>query len=305
MGSTGAPVIQSGIRDLKEYALRLSDVSYWRPHILELARRHSLAADEVEAGVRGTYPTFMTADCVFKFFGPLFDGLTAHRVEVMTYSSVLEKALHLPVPRLVASGWLAADWCFLILSRVEGVPWRSASVTPLERRGVAEMVGSTIRAIHGLEIAADALPVAPSTTLEDVLRRQHAWGTLPRRLIDQIPGCYHELDLRPRLIHADLHADHIFVDGDRLTGIIDWSDAHLQDPFMELPALHLGCFEGDKTLLRSFLTGYGWKLDQSFAHRAMSATLMHEFDVLTDVDGIVDLDAIPNLESLAYALWAV
>ena len=36
------------------------------------------------------------------------------------------------------------------------------------------------------------------------------------------------------LCHGDLKANHIFVDGERLVGVIDWGDAVVADPFWEL-----------------------------------------------------------------------
>lgn len=58
-----------------------------------------------------------------------------------------------------------------------------------------------------------------------------------------------------RLEHADLHADHLFTDGMRLTAVIDWADALVCGPYYELPALHLSTFGGRTARLREFLAG--------------------------------------------------
>jgi aminoglycoside phosphotransferase (APT) family kinase protein len=34
-------------------------------------------------------------------------------------------------------------------------------------------------------------------------------------------------------IHGDLGAEHVFVDGDRITGVIDWGDAAIGDPAID------------------------------------------------------------------------
>ena len=41
-------------------------------------------------------------------------------------------------------------------------------------------------------------------------------------------------EFEPRLIHADLGPAHVLARGDELTGIIDWSDARIGDPALDL-----------------------------------------------------------------------
>ena len=35
------------------------------------------------------------------------------------------------------------------------------------------------------------------------------------------------------MIHGDLGAEHVFVDGDRISGVIDWGDAAIGDPALD------------------------------------------------------------------------
>lgn len=44
----------------------------------------------------------------------------------------------------------------------------------------------------------------------------------------------------PVFIHGDLHIEHVFIDGDRITGIIDWSEASHGDALFDLATLTLG-----------------------------------------------------------------
>ena len=128
---------------------------------------------------------------------------------------------------------------------------------------------------------------------------------LPRHLVEQIPEYLAEPAPVRRLVHADLHAHHIFVERGRLVGVIDWGDAILADPYYDLPALHLLTFRADKDLLRAFLAGYGWPVGPEFAHRAMSMTLVHEFNPLGGIRDTVDLTAVATLDELASLLWAL
>jgi aminoglycoside phosphotransferase (APT) family kinase protein len=61
----------------------------------------------------------------------------------------------------------------------------------------------------------------------------------------------------PMFVHGDLQITHIFVDGDELTGIIDWSEASPGDPMFDLASLTLGHEER----LADLLTGYGSDVD--------------------------------------------
>ncbi len=55
------------------------------------------------------------------------------------------------------------------------------------------------------------------------------------------------------LCHGDLKANHIFVDDDRLVGVIDWGDAVVADPFWELARY---AHRGDAQSLSLLLRGY-------------------------------------------------
>jgi aminoglycoside phosphotransferase (APT) family kinase protein len=61
----------------------------------------------------------------------------------------------------------------------------------------------------------------------------------------------------PVFTHGDLQAAHVFVDGDEVTGLIDWSDACRGDALFDLAILTLGHPEH----LGDVVTGYGRDVD--------------------------------------------
>lgn len=61
----------------------------------------------------------------------------------------------------------------------------------------------------------------------------------------------------PVFAHGDLQLDHVFVDGDDVTGVIDWSEAGPGDPLFDLATLTLGHEEN----LPDVLAGYGMEVD--------------------------------------------
>ncbi|MFF2658210.1 phosphotransferase family protein [Kitasatospora sp. NPDC058032] len=62
---------------------------------------------------------------------------------------------------------------------------------------------------------------------------------------------------RPAFIHGDLQVAHVFVDGDEVTGVIDWSEAAPGDAHYDLATLTLGHPER----LGEVLAGYGADAD--------------------------------------------
>ncbi len=86
----------------------------------------------------------------------------------------------------------------------------------------------------------------------------------------------------PVFTHGDLHIEHVFVDGDELTGIIDWSEAARGDALFDLATLTLGHEER----LDDLLAGYGPGADRDvirawWSLRSLTAArwlLEHGFD---------------------------
>jgi len=62
---------------------------------------------------------------------------------------------------------------------------------------------------------------------------------------------------RPVFTHGDLQVDHIFVDGDEITGVLDWSEAAQGDALHDLAVLTLGHEEH----LGDVVAGYGTDVD--------------------------------------------
>ena len=62
----------------------------------------------------------------------------------------------------------------------------------------------------------------------------------------------------PAFIHGDLHDEHVFVDGDEVSGIIDWSEAAPGDALYDLASLTLQHPER----LGDVVAGYGTDVDR-------------------------------------------
>jgi aminoglycoside phosphotransferase (APT) family kinase protein len=277
--------------------------------VSEVLARHRLPEAPIEIGAVGSFPTFLVGRHVVKLFGERFFGELCHEVE-RSLQSLLHAHPEILAPAPVAEGRLFAEdqgwpWPYLVSARLDGIAWHAAALARPEWEHVARQLGQVVRRLH-------TLPPPPGPTWErdwlaelraGCVERQRRWSVLPPHLVDQIAGYLAPPSPERRLIHADLHDHHIFVQGARLVGIIDWGDALLADPYYELPALHLHTFRGDRGLLATFLDGYGWGPGTDFAHRAMTMALIYEFNVLDGLSTLFDLHAIGTLAELADLLW--
>jgi hygromycin-B 7''-O-kinase len=246
---------------------------------------------------------------VVKLFPALFSGAECFEIERSIHQLFLEHRRIL-APRLVAHGQLfdrGWRWPYLITRRLEGASWRNADLSLEDQEAVSAQLGGLMRQVHELPCPADA--VWSNDVLSDsratCADRHRTWNILPPRLVDQIDSfvSVNPPSTTQRLVHADLHSDHIFVDAGRLVGVIDWGDALYGDPYYELPALYFGTFGGNKRLLRAFLDGYHWELTRDFPIRATSMTLVHEFSPLAR--RTPPLEGVASLEELAYLLWDI
>jgi aminoglycoside phosphotransferase (APT) family kinase protein len=121
--------------------------------------------------------------------------------------------------------------------------------------------GAAIRKLHDAP-----LPPWPGRGLDELaadLDGECEWlvtnGVLPAGLVTRNRQVA-EAALRPWtpvFTHGDLQITHVFVDGDEITGIIDWSEASRGDALFDIATLTLGHEEQ----LGDVVAGYGTDID--------------------------------------------
>ena len=121
--------------------------------------------------------------------------------------------------------------------------------------------GAAVRALHDAP-----LPPWPGRSVDELASRldgECEWlvanDVLPADVVTRNRRLA-ETALRPWtpvFIHGDLQVDHVFVDGDEVTGVIDWSEASQGDALFDLATLTLGHAEH----LGDVVAGYGTDVD--------------------------------------------
>ncbi|MEV0617237.1 phosphotransferase [Nonomuraea sp. NPDC050404] len=146
--------------------------------------------------------------------------------------------------------------------------------------------GAAVRKLHDAP-----LPPWPGRNLDGIaseLDNECEWlvtnGVLPADLVTRNRQVA-EAALRPWtpvFAHGDLQITHVFVEGDEVTGVIDWSEAGQGDALFDLAILTLGHEER----LDDVVAGYGADVDLDvirgwWSLRSLSATrwlIEHGFD---------------------------
>ena len=121
--------------------------------------------------------------------------------------------------------------------------------------------GAAARMLHDAP-----LPPWPGQSLDKIASRledECEWlvtsGVLPADVVTRNRRIA-EAALRPWtpvFTHGDLQIDHVFVDGDEITGVIDWSEAGQGDALFDLAILTLG----HEQHLGDVVAGYGTDVD--------------------------------------------
>ncbi len=143
----------------------------------------------------------------------------------------------------------------------------------------AAALGGFLAALHALSVE-DALGLGVPDAQTSYDESRPTWARFRREVVPMLEPALRSagnglLDrivappLRPRLVHGDLGPAHVRVSGHEVTGIIDWSDACVGDPALDLAwAIH----GTTPVFARSFAAGYG--TDEALASRALDWHLL-------------------------------
>ncbi len=185
----------------------------------------------------------------------------------------------------------------------------AASGTPLGRLGQPSTASSAAWAAAGAAVRAlhDApLPPWPGRGVDSLASRlvgECEWlvdnNVLPAEVVRRNQRLA-DLALRPWVpvfIHGDLQVDHVFVDGDEVTGVIDWSEASQGDPLFDVATLTLGHPEH----LGDVIAGYGSDVDREIIRAWWSLRCLSNVRWLLE-HGFGPVEALPEVAVLHQTL---
>lgn len=295
-----------------------SAVEFWKPYIdITVADNGlTLRSGEVEAGFNSTYPTFIAGDLVIKFLG----HLNAWRQVYDAERTALERVAadpDIPGPELLGHGFLLGDldtgWAWLATRRMPGQAlWRLLPDRALHER-IAIALAEILPRIHALP--PQGIPEIADWTAID-LTSANRNSSLPEHLVEQVPDYVRTLGPPdPAFINADIVANHVYVEGGNLTGILDWGDAVITDRHVELIQIYRDTLRCDRALFRTFLEVSQWPVGPDFPRKALGYALCRQGlrriqnqgggDVFEPIAEAYPLERIATLDELAEILFDV
>ncbi|TDC00869.1 aminoglycoside phosphotransferase family protein [Nonomuraea longispora] len=162
----------------------------------------------------------------------------------------------IPTPRVL---WRRPP--VLALAALRGTALGRLGEPSTASRAAWRAAGAAARTLHDAP-----LPPWPGRSLDEIASRLDGEcellvtnGVLPADLVTRNREIA-EAALRPRtpvFAHGDLQISHVFVDGDEITGVIDWTEAAPGDALYDLAVLTLGHEER----LGDVIAGYGAPVD--------------------------------------------
>lgn len=220
--------------------------------------------------------------------------------------------LPVPTPAVHATGTFER-WGYVLMDRLRGVPLSECrpDLGRAEWDGVAEQLGEAMAALHAVPVPAiddwwpEDWPGFVAGQIAGCAGRQRALGLSPQ-WVAQIPGFLAGLPFggeRPVLLHTEIIAEHVLVDGGRVTGLIDFEPALRGAPGYDFvgPALLGG---GDPRFLGRLLRAYGIAPDQELRRGLLGWTLLHFYSNLPAYLSRLPAPAEPTLEALADRWYA-
>lgn len=168
---------------------------------------------------------------------------------------------------------------FIVMTRVTGtVPVGWHTVPEPARTRLAEQAIDALAALHRLDPAALGEPVTPADDLRRLERRLERVGPAPPIVAGALAWLARRVPDPPRLptiVHGDFRMGNLVVDGDRLTGVLDWEMASPGDPLSDLAWCFIPVWElpgvDEQKLVRRYAeeTGAAVGAERLHWHRAL------------------------------------
>jgi aminoglycoside phosphotransferase (APT) family kinase protein len=187
--------------------------------------------------------------------GDVFLKIDAHQARTNVEVAAMAMA-PIPTPQVL---WRKPP--VLALAAVRGTPLGRLGKPSTASPEAWAAAGAAARMLHDAP-----LPPWPGRTLEDLRSRLDTEcelltrnGILPKDLVTKNRQVA-ETALRewtPAFTHGDLQVDHVFIDHDEVTGVLDWSEASQGDALYDLAVLTIGHEEH----LGNVIAGYGGAVD--------------------------------------------
>ncbi len=286
----------------------------------EIIERHQLPEAPLELFSEGTNIVYSYGDhTVIKIFPPIhFDQFKGDLLVLKHFQGKLS----VQTPTVQYEGNIFG-WPYIVMTQLDGTLLETLWDTmDLENKKIIiRELGSLIREVHvlpiqGLEEMGCHWEQFITKQIQECVNNHRSKG-LPNALLEQLPayvgsvkstlstgekpvlllGEYTPMNLLMKKIQGVWH----------IHGLIDFGDAMLGLPEYDLLGPGAFLIQGDKTLLREFLTSYGYTsntMAPALSHRLMVLMLLHQYSNLNAQVRIKDWqNKVHTLKDLENLVW--
>lgn len=277
------------IKDADEFQ-KIFKENHWLKAISFLIQKHQLTG-EVHRASLGSHIVYRVGNYWIKLMAPIFSRDMDYEISGL---SAVNGRLPVATPRVLATGILEG-WKYVILSHVEGQAVRFIwnDLKPNEKKKVTQEMAEITNCIS-------------KCPANETIQKRFVWNEfiqnqylnvkakqskdeLPEAWLIQLESFLSSFDQndfkcsKPVFLHSDLTFDHFLVTRNeevKISGVIDLADCQIGHPEYELIAPAVFILKGDRSLLREYFLGYGYREDQlnlQLSKKMMAWALLHRF----------------------------
>ncbi|WP_026923890.1 phosphotransferase family protein [Glycomyces arizonensis] len=299
------------VHDEADWEAVVEDDAVVRPAALDLLARLGLAEEPFERYTTGSMPVYAIGDSrVLKLYPTVCADSAAVEARVLEH---LHGRLPVPTPELLAEGDCENGWRYVLMSQLagEGLAPAWPRIPAAARDRLAESIGETLAAMHGLDTAALGGSLAPpdwrafvAEQRSTAVERQRSLG-LCEPWLEQIPAFLESVRLvhgdGRSLLHTEVMREHLLVDPRTWapSGLFDFEPAMIGDGAYEFAAVGVYTALGDTRFLDRIMAAYGRAFTPD---EVLAQLLLHIEGNLPRYFKILPEPPEPTLESMA-ATW--
>ena len=315
------PLIQS----YEDYEKFIQDVEVCKANVLqnaarEIIHRHHLLELPLLLFSEGTNVVFAHGDHqVIKLFPPFHQKQYHSEKLVLKH---LQNKLSVKTPELQHFGELSG-WPYLVMSQLEGTLLESlwSEMDYANKTVILQELGVLIKDVHalptqGLESIDCHWEPFVETQIANCVNH-HRLNQLSQNLLQQIPPFLDSVKSRllpikrPVLLTGEYTPMNFLVQQKEgiwhIDGLIDFGDAMLGLPEYDLLGPGAFLVQGDKALLKLFLTAYGYapeELTEDLSQKLMALMLLHQYSHLNSQVRIEGWQQkVKTIKDLEELLW--
>jgi hygromycin-B 7''-O-kinase len=312
--------ILSSVHSFEDYEILKRDVDIRNAIAKEIIEIHQLPEAPLKIFAEGTNIVFSYGDhTVIKIFPPFH--LEQFKSELLVLKH-LQGKLSVKTPRIKAEGDIFG-WPYIVMDQLNGALLETLwdTMNHDNKMIIIRELGFLIREVHSLPIAGlEEIDCYWECFVQQQIDRcteQHRSVGLSDALLAEIPSY---LDAtkdslikikKPVLLTGEYTPMNFLVKQTQgvwhIDALIDFGDSMLGLPEYDLLGPCAFLIQGDKSLLREFLTSYGYSsnaLTPDLSHQLMSLMLLHKYSNLKIQVRIEDwMHKVQNLKDLENLVW--